>query len=36
MSEDNQKKPKKKKKSKIVFLFTMLIAEVFVLGVIFA
>ena len=36
MSEDNQKKPKKKKKSKIVFFFTMLIAEVFVLGVIFA
>lgn len=36
MSEDNQKPKKKRKKSKVVFFFTMLIAEVFVLGVIFA
>jgi cell envelope-related transcriptional attenuator len=36
MSEDNQKPKKKRKKSKVAFFFTMLIAEVFVLGVIFA
>jgi len=36
MSEDNQKPKKKRKKSKGAFFFTMLIAEVFVLGVIFA
>ena len=36
MSEDNQKPKKKRIKSKVAFFFTMLIAEVFVLGVIFA
>ena len=36
MSEDNQKPKKKRKKSKVAFFFTMLIAEVFVLCVIFA
>ena len=35
MSEEN-KKSRKKKKSKVIFFITMLIAEIFVLGVIFA